>query len=305
MRNSFVLLILLLCVSFFSCSKKTPPGIIPQQEMEDILYDFHLVQGTDLPHVDQEVNSEQMLAAFYKKHGITQEDFDSSMAYYTKDLKNLMAMYERLAKRIEETANEEGVLNAQAMNDPTGYKGDTLDIWPLSRLQLLTNSQLNNHLTFHVQADTNFYQHDVFYLNFHPHFLAPPVDNFSSVPVSSGVTAGLIVQYENDSLSAVVRTIYNNQYTSVILRADSTRNIKSVFGFFNMPSKNFMPVLLDDISLHRFHTSDKPFVPTEVTDRETLVAEEQPETITVNRRLSPQELRSSRPVERKVNIKKR
>lgn len=306
MRNSFLLLVLLFCVSFFSCTKKTPAGIIPQDKMEDILYDFHLVQGADLPHVNQDVDAEVILESFYKKYDITQEDFDSSMAYYTKDLKNLMAMYDRVAKRIDLAANDGELKMEGGINDAANaYKGDTLDIWPLSRLFLLTSSELNSHFTFHIQADTTFYQHDVFHLNFHPHYLTPPTDAFSDAPIQAGVTAGLIVRYENDSLSTVIRTNYNNQYTSVILRADSALAIREVFGFFSMPSKKYMPVLIDNISLQRFHTGDAPMVSDDSEFSRRPIERELPETTTVSRRLSPQELRQQRPVERKVNIRKR
>ena len=126
----------------------------------------------------------------------------------------------------------------------------------------------------------------------------------------NGLVAGLVIHYENDSVSTAIRTIYSNQYSNIVLRADSARNIKAVTGFFSLNSEKSSTVLIDGIQLLRFHTgtpaaqqakenSDAP-----VLQKDTLVVKDTADII-IQKRLSPQELRQSKPVQKKVNIKKR
>jgi len=308
MRNSFVFLLLFIISSvFFSCEEKTPKGVIPEEKMEQVLYDFHLAQAMQEPHVGPEYDADQVMEALYAKYNITKAVFDTSMSYYSKDLEKLTAMYERLEKRYNEEAEKVGYeLNQAATANTFGISGDTLDIWPISRLHLLTVSALNDRFSFYISADTTFYQHDMFRLQFLPHFLASPEDIAkSNGSLMNGLVAGLIIQYENDSISSAIRTIYSNQRSNVILKADSARNIKSVYGFFSLHTKRAAPVLIDGIQLFKLHTGDNQEEP---EDRPSLLDRKDPmalDTMGSQRRLSPQELRSTRPVERKVNIRKR
>lgn len=305
MRNSFKILFFIAGLLLFSCSEKTPKGVIPKDRMEDVLYDFHVIQAVDLPHIDQEVDKESLMEAFYEKHHITKEDFDSSMSFYSRDLDGLLAMYEHVTKRIDESAANEGVVDLR--DHSQDLRGDTLDIWPLSRIHLLTASKLNHQFTFEIDADTTFYQHDRFNLVFSPHFLNPSSEQYRNGEVlQNGVAVGLIVKYENDTISSTIRTIYSAQPTTITLRADSAYIIKSVLGFIGLPNKNSSPVILDGIKLLKIHVNNEssPSEKVLVTD-ESELAPRDTTTSGPQRRLSPQELRSTRPVERKVNIKKR
>ena len=310
MRNSLFLFAFVLAI--FSCSEKLPKGIIPEDQMEDILYDFHLAQTIEIPYLgDRELNQEEVMKAFYEKHNITKEDFDSSMAYYTKDIKHLISMYERIEDRMDKAAAEAGVKVSENASSNLGVKGDTLDIWQGSRLHLLTPSEFNDQLTFLVNADSSYYQHDLFHLKFMPHFMiSQDMEKTAHGPLQNGLSVGLIIKYANDSVSSSIRTIYSNVSTTIMLKADSAQNIKQVYGFFCLPTKNTAPVLIDGIQLYRFHTIDKQIddilIDTE-SDEETgdSVIVFTKDSAGQQRRLSPQELRNNRKVQKRVRIRKR
>lgn len=310
MRNSLFLLLLFCFLCIFSCKEELPKGIIPESEMEEILYDFHLVQTMNMPHAGKETDLDEVMKAFYEKYHITQEDFDTSMSYYSKDLEHLNEMYERISKRFDEETTKAGLqINNEKTIATISVSGDTLDVWNKSRICLLTPSRLNHLYTFQIQADSTFHQHDLFHLLLNSHFLIAPTDAMkdSGTPPQTGLTLGLVVQYENDSISSSIRSVYSTQKVDFMLKADSAFNIKMISGFFSLPAKNSVPVLIDGISLLKLHTRD---ISAEINDDLEVVDELEMENDSVEsdlplRRLSPQEMRNNRPVEHKVRIRKR
>ena len=61
--------LLLILVAFAAC-KKTPEGILSKGDMEDVLFDYHLVQGMiDQMDSEQRLANQRYLDAVFKKHG--------------------------------------------------------------------------------------------------------------------------------------------------------------------------------------------------------------------------------------------
>lgn len=299
-RKVFAAIILTLCV--IACSESVPKGVLPKGKMADVLYDYHLAQSFEQPHMGPKVDVDAIMDAFYKKHDITREDLDSSLAWYSRHVDLLAEVYAELGERFNDASSS--VAPNATVSSSYDVHGDTLDIWNQSRLRFLTSSKLNNHFEFLVPADTSFYMHDLFQLQFDLHFMNPQ-ENIMSVSASeTSLTVGLVVRYENDSVSASLRTVYSPQHSSLMLKADSALQIKSVSGFFGLPSKKSVPVIIDGITLQRYHTEAVEPESTDSHDEEDVVATS-PDSLPAPRRLSPQEIRSSKPVERKVHIRKR
>lgn len=287
----------------FACSESVPKGVMPRDKMVDVLYDFHLAQSLEQPHLGPKIDIDAVMSAFYEKHNITKEDLDSSLSWYSKNMDLLADIYKELGQRYE--AAEKQVGSPVRESSSYNVSGDTLDIWNQSRLRFLTKSKFNNHFDFSIPADTTFYIHDLFQLMFDLHFMDTPQNSQTPTSVESGVAVGLVVHYDNDSISSTMRTIYSPMHSSLILKADSALKIKSVSGFFSLPSKRASSVIIDGISLLRFHTeSEEPAKIEEPEERDSII-KSPTDSLPAQRRLSPQEIRSSKPVEHKVRIRKR
>ena len=70
-------LIILLILSIVACEKR-PQGVMSSGKMEDVLYDYHLMQGMidQLPSDERIEKGEDYINAVFEKHGITQAEFD-------------------------------------------------------------------------------------------------------------------------------------------------------------------------------------------------------------------------------------
>lgn len=252
MRYSILYIIGFLFVSMlFSCSKdKRPDYVLAPGEMEDALYDYHLAQAMGNSHSG---NTSAYMDAFYKKHNITQDQLDSSFNWYAHHMTDLKHIYENLDKRFTEASEKLGFSGKRNSDNAMQFSenGDTTEIWNGHRMIYLASSEMVNNYTFSIDADTSFHQHDNFRLQMGVHLLKNPKSDYST-----NFTVGMVIIYENDSVSSQVRTCAGNMQMIMQQRADSALNIKKVTGFIVMNSKKNDPVILDNISMYKIHTEN-------------------------------------------------
>ena len=79
-----ILTLCLLMMLMAACAPSLPDGVLTRDEMEDVLYDFHIAQTL---YDTREYHSTEsdiiaLRANVLKKHGLTQQEWDKSMAYY-------------------------------------------------------------------------------------------------------------------------------------------------------------------------------------------------------------------------------
>lgn len=73
MKNKFRFHLCLICMFVFAvagCKVKRPGGVIPESEMENLLYDYHLAKsmGDNLPY-SENYKKALYLDAVFRKHG--------------------------------------------------------------------------------------------------------------------------------------------------------------------------------------------------------------------------------------------
>ena len=97
--SAFAILLLM------GCKPSRPAGIIGPGEMEDILVDYHLAQGMAESTSDsRESTNFRFIQAVFRKHGVTEAEFDSSMVYYSSDAKQLADIYNNVTARVDAEA---------------------------------------------------------------------------------------------------------------------------------------------------------------------------------------------------------
>ena len=171
--------------------------------MENVLYDYHIAKalGEGTPHAD---NYKRVLyvESVFKKYGITQAQFDSSMVWFSRNPEVLGKIYENIVNRLKaEQTNLEELLALREGKPRTSVAGDSVDVWFGQQLYRLTGTPLTNRLTFSLPADSNFQDRDT--LRWHVRFLFSGTA-FDSVaaPVMS-----LSLHYKNDSVVSDLRKV--------------------------------------------------------------------------------------------------
>ena len=103
MKRTAWWMLLVAAVFLASCETRTPEGIVSPDEMEDLLYDYHLAQSMARQAPDSTAYRYRLYTeAVYRKYGIDAAQFDSSMAWYTRHSDRLYKIYESVNRRLVE-----------------------------------------------------------------------------------------------------------------------------------------------------------------------------------------------------------
>ena len=261
-----------------SCGKEIPDDIIQPDQMEKLLYEYHLTIG--MSQNSKNTEKEAYKNYLFQKYNITQADFDSSMVWYTRESKELTSIYEKLDKRFSrEHAHYERLLDARDQASMMKFSsGDTVDIWRKGALHWMSNTPLNKQLVFEIKPDSTFHEKDAFLWDMNYHFLA-----------DGKVVMGLNVVYDNDSIIGQTKQVETSGRHNIYLHTDSTYKVKTLNGFIYVQEDSVQnPVILvHDITLNRYH--------------KTLASD----SLSVNQKPVQQEEKMSEAEEKKLRDKKR
>lgn len=97
--------IILSCVFLWagSACQSTPNAPIRQEKLINVLYDIHTAEGL-LESESQNVRDSMAkiyYAQIFQKHGVTQIDFDSTMAIYTRNPTQMDTVYNHLLRIVK------------------------------------------------------------------------------------------------------------------------------------------------------------------------------------------------------------
>ena len=143
-----------LCLS--ACQVKRPDTVLPDATMENVLYDYHIAKamGEDIPYNDS-YKKVLYVESVFKKHGITQAQFDSSMVWFARNPDALTKVYEKVNQRLK--ARRDGINHLIALREKrpkSSRPGDSIDVWFGQRIYQLTGMPLDNKVAFTIPSDS-------------------------------------------------------------------------------------------------------------------------------------------------------
>lgn len=257
MSKSSIIALITICL-LTACKPGTSSRYIQPDEMEDILYDYHIGQAMaqledekmDQRNYDRIVN----MAAVLKKHGVSKAEFDSSLVYYYTRSDRFRTMYKRVAERLSEEAlslgASEGEVERYAM---LSMNGDTANIWAGNRTAVLIPYAPDNRINFRQLADTTYRKGDSFELNMMVEFLYQTG--------SKNAIVCLAAKLENDSIVSRVNHVSVSGVNQLRLNIDDTLSVKELYGYIylgkgNDQSSTLKLMFLNNIQLIRFHKQE-------------------------------------------------
>lgn len=295
-------LITLLLLLLSACDDR-PSSVLSRGKMEDVLYDYHIMQGIidELPSEEREAKAQDYINAVFEKHGITEAQFDSSIVYYNRHTKDLHKIYSNLKERYSTVNDEIQLVNGN--NDmmavfATG--GDTTNLWNSAKLLALRNKDLLNRESFTIQADTSFRRQDQFILTLNPLFIR---ENQGDYDIQLHV--GLSILYASGKHAGMTRMLNTSGIQQLTLQTSPDEDIKTITGFFYYRGKKTTRnlCLIDNISLVRMHQKE-PEQPVQTDSVKTDSLATDTLNKPIERRLSPEELRQMNKSNEHINIQR-
>ena len=277
-RKTYLQVLLVVGLMLSACKPTVPVEIIQPDDMEDLLYDYYVAQNITGDSRDgNDYRTKYNYALVFKKYGVTEAEFDSSLVYYYNHIEDLYKIYESVQARLSDEALELGA----SVGDVERYmkrslSGDTMDIWTGHRHHLFFPQPPYNIFQFTQKADTACRANDSYLLTFGSSFLVQSG--------SRSATALLSVIYENDSV--ITKSI------SVPLSGTANLNIpecslraKEFRGYFYMPKRqgadnvnDMCLYLANHIQLMRFHRPDD-------NKKDSVSVDKEKDSITVSKEL--------------------
>ena len=300
-----ILYSLILCLQ--ACSPSLPSGILDEEEMTDVLVDFHLAQGMAEAQGDNaDVARYKYIQAVFQKHHITEAEFDSSMIYYSGRAEDFKHIYDNVVNRVQAQAGHLG-LEAAATQDRFASltsEGDTANIWLGKDFVCVVPNQVACVYSFQIKADSTFRPGDSFIWRFKTQFVSRSMNNEA--------IALLNFYYDTDTVASVnylLRNSPQNELRHNPGRGLDSLDLRSISGFIYLPMVNTAdppkPLLVSEIKLIRMHKVVK--IQSTKTQKDSLATD----SLTLDtlpqqkgERLTPLQMRESQPRERKINVVK-
>lgn len=242
----------------FSCRPQVPGKYIQPDEMEDLLYDYHLSQGVaSVEEGDGNGDYKRRLyfLAVLKKYGVSEADFDSSMVYYYSHADRMAEIYKSLEERLDADAQKIGA-SGGTHTVMLSANGDTANVWNGVRSKVLSAVPLNNRLDFHIVADTSYHANDMLQLNFRSSFLYQEG--------MKDAVALMAVTYEGDTVVSRYQRVMSSGETRLTINEKNDKKIKEINGFIYLSkggrddAKTMKLLVIDQIQLARMHQKAEP-----------------------------------------------
>ena len=182
-----------------ACTPTVPDEYIQPDDMEDILFDFHVAQAmSNNPGIGNgDVRKQVYINAVLQKHGVSEADFDSSLVYYYSRADKLKDIYAHVSERLNIEAKNIGA----AVGDINRYSqysttGDTANIWNQQTDVMLIPRPTMNRFDFTVKVDSTFKKGDSFMFQY--------MSEYIWQSGSKDVTVCFVCKYEGDSIIQTV-----------------------------------------------------------------------------------------------------
>lgn len=231
--KSFISFALSACAAILmvACKPGVPDEYIQPGDMEDILYDYHIAMAM-AEQGDQAQYSERVIAykqAVFRKHDVTEKQFDTSLEYYTRHTERLHDIYDGLAERLNDEAKDLGA-NGETLTNDFKQNGDTTNVWHGAQALVMSPTPGYNTYSFSVKVDTAFHKGDHLSLEFNTNYI-----------IQEGVRNAAVVlnvTLANDSIVSQTTRITSDSRNSAIFNDFGNIGIKSISGYFIYPPDN-------------------------------------------------------------------
>ncbi len=238
-------MILVAVFGWMACSK-VPKGVLPEKEMQQLLTDMLVAESmvsSDYQKYKGDSSRMDLYDAVFRKYGVTQAIYDSSLVWYGRNLDIYMKVYERVIVDLDKRIAALGDVQADA--GPSTNR-DSVDIWPRRNLFVMEPRSLFNGVVFDIKPESNYASGSSFVLGVRVWGLQPNATHKPELRLSAE---------QRDTILTIRQTIERDGYYQAVLKTMPTRQVRRVFGSIRLDNMDstYYKVYVDSLSLMRYN----------------------------------------------------
>ena len=270
MKRLLYLVIALVALSVAASCIDRPDCVLDEPQMVDVLVDVHRAEGL-LDLQDQQaqrpVESDQfqreVIAAVLQKHGVSREQYDSSLMWYAQHLNLLTRVYGHVDERLKEEHDYWSLQAEEAQDFAASAAGDSVQLWTMRHHLVLDHARRGDMRFWEFPSDSNFQTGDTLHWRFDVQQLLPGQRLIASIslteppldPNAPRRPGEKPRELTGESLGYDKQVIRANGSYVLVARTDSLQPFGSaILSLVLMQdTTKVSPVFIDSISLVRTH----------------------------------------------------
>ena len=240
----------LICMAA-SCSR-VPKHIISERKMRVVLYDMLIAEAIVETMPDSFPVSDDRQALFdavFRKHKITQADYDSSLIWYGKNMDLYVAIHRLVLRDVN--AN----LSAMDQIKPSAISGDisdhdSIDIWVYPRFAIFKPERVFNTLTFDIRPETPYSSGSSYVFGVSLWGITPDLKHKPKIHISAVLA---------DTIISVNKDVTGDGYFEATVRTVATKQVRRVYGYIlmNDAEASYHAIFLKNIRLMKYNYGSK------------------------------------------------
>lgn len=206
---------------------------LSEGKMADVIADLQIAEAISNSSTDFQTDSARnvMRMAILEKHGITQEEYDTSLRWYGHNLDKYTKLYERVEKVL---AGKERKFMASSESEKGG-KENGMQLWPYSPMAFISPLGNSDAIQFSIPVND-----------------LPKGERLKwkmRLSKTAPVQIMLGVDYADGATSYISQRYSSNTRLEVQLQGDSIRTITRLYGYMRVSRRSDLPVWADSIQL--------------------------------------------------------
>ena len=223
------------------CSSK-PDEVIGHDDMVALLVDIHkgeAIADMDRSKFGDESMRVRLKEAIYDRHGVSQEQVDSSLSWYGIHLKEYMEIYDEVDKRIQDEIDASKIKSGKT---PVYAEGDSADIWNNQSLYRIDYRVPVKNIAFDFENDPSWKNGDNFTLQFK---LQNKRDG------GMRIKSSIFVRYDDGEIEYRVSETGSDGWERLKIVTDSLKAVERVYGTLSFDPSPGEIVFLDSLGMVR------------------------------------------------------
>ncbi len=247
--------ILLISTVLLTACKKVPSDVIQPSAMARLMADIHTAEAVvEMNRSSYYTDSlkQTMRQSVYLRHGVTSEQVDSSTAWYGRNIKYYMEVYDKTIAILEQRLLETG--NRIAADNALSIAGDSVDVWPNPRFISIHDRLPSSIMTFSFGRDHNWQKGDNYTWRAK---VSNPGERMEWM---------LGAEYSDGSVEWHYETPDGDGWKYINLQTDSLRHPTRLFGYLSALNRPGTELRLDSMELVRKRLNRDTYRRTYTTD---------------------------------------